>query len=69
MTDIQVECHSGYTYAERPKAFYSDGERLEVETIEAEWRSPAGKHFRVKVKSGSSFDLIYDQTSNVWQIQ
>ena len=64
-----VECHSGHTYAERPKAFNWNGEWIKVETIEAEWRSPQGKHFRVKAENGSVFELIYDETSDDWQVR
>jgi len=64
-----VECHSGHTYAERPRAFYWDNERLEVENIEIEWRSPEGKHFRVKVKDGSVFELIFKVANHNWQIR
>ena len=67
MTDLIVECYSGHTYAERPKTFFQDGKRFEIQTIEAEWRSPEGKHFRVKTKNGDVFELIYDQTSDSWQ--
>ena len=66
---VVVECHSGHTYADHPKAFYQDDERLEVETIEAEWRRPEGKYFRVKTKNGSIFELIYDETTDCWQIK
>jgi hypothetical protein len=66
--DTVVECHSGYTYAERPRAFYRDGERIEIETIEAEWHGLEGKHFLVKVKNGSIFELIYDQAGDNWRI-
>ena len=66
---VVVECHSGHTYAERPKAIYWDNERLEVENIETEWHSPEGKHFRVKVKNGSVFELIFYEASHDWQIR
>ena len=50
-----VECHSGYTYAERPRAFTWEGERLDIETILAEWQTPESKHFRVITKQGQTF--------------
>jgi hypothetical protein len=66
---VVVECHSGYTFPDRPKAIYKDNERLEVETIETEWRSPEGKFFRVKTMNGSIFELFYDEASDNWQIR
>jgi hypothetical protein len=67
--DGVVLCHSGHTYAQRPIAFWWEGERLEVDTINAEWRSPTGKHFRVKTQQGAVYELIYDQASDNWRIQ
>ena len=66
--DVVVECHSGYTFPERPKAIFQDNERLEIEVIEAEWRSPQGKFFRVKTIDGGIFVLFYDEASDTWQI-
>lgn len=68
MTAAVVECHSSHTYAERPTAFRWEGKKLEVDTIQAEWRSPEGKHFRVKTTDEAVFELIYDQASDNWQI-
>jgi len=63
-----VECHSGYDYAERPVAFYWDGQRIEVETILAEWRTPNHKGFRVQSPKGRVFELFFDQVSDTWEI-
>lgn len=67
--DAVVECHSGHTYAQRPTAFWWKGERLEVETIEDEWRSPEAKHFPVITKNGEKFKLIYHEAGDSWQIE
>jgi hypothetical protein len=67
--DVVVECHAGHAYAQRPTAFWWEGERLEVEAIEAEWRSPEAKHFRVKILNGAIFELIYQQASDHWRIE
>ena len=64
-----VECHSGYAYAERPIAFYWEGERLEVSTVESSWRSPAGRYFRVLSSAGSRFELIYNEADDAWEIR
>jgi hypothetical protein len=64
-----VECHSGYTFPQRPKAIRKDNERLEIEVIETEWRSPQGKFFRVKTIDGSIFVLFYDEANDNWQIR
>ena len=67
--DVVVECHSGYTFPQRPKAIHKDNVRLEIEVIETEWRSPQGKFFRVKTIDGSIFVLFYDESSDNWQIR
>ena len=69
MKEASVECHSGHSYAQRPIAFWWESERIEIDTIEAEWRSPTGKHFRVRTKNEAFFELIYHQASDDWQIK
>jgi hypothetical protein len=63
-----VICHSGYTYAERPVAFFAEGQRLEVCGVETEWVSPAGRGFKVRIQDGRRFKLIYDQLGDQWQV-
>ena len=69
MTDTIVECYSGHTYAERPKALCHNGKQYEIEAIEAQWRSPEGKHFQVTAMNGDVFELIYDQATDNWKIR
>lgn len=64
-----VECRSDYAYAQRPVALTWDGRRLEVEAVQAEWRTPAGKHFRVRVAAGRVFELTYVEQLDEWHIQ
>jgi hypothetical protein len=64
----KVECHSGYAYAEKPLAVHWEGQRLEVASIEAEWRTPAGRSFRVRTRSGQRFELAYIELDDNWQI-
>lgn len=68
MISAPVECHSGLEYAERPTALGWQGERLEVEAVEAEWRTPEGKKFRVRTTGGQVFELVYIEWSDEWQI-
>ena len=68
-TDSVVECHSGHTYAQRPTVFWWEAERFEVASIDAEWRSPVGKHFRVTTKYETIFELTYHEASDSWQIR
>jgi hypothetical protein len=68
MTDI-VECHSGFVYAERPVALTWDGQRLEVDSLLAAWRTPGERRFRVRTRNQIIFELAYSEAGNEWQIQ
>jgi hypothetical protein len=64
-----VECHSGYAYAERPVKFYWQGEYLEVKSIEASWRTPAERFFRVRSQDERIFELNYNEIEDEWKIK
>jgi hypothetical protein len=64
-----VECHSDYTYAERPIALTWEGQRLEIVQILAEWRTPEKKFFRVRTIDGKDFKLVYSPATDEWQIE
>jgi hypothetical protein len=63
-----VECHSGYTYAERPVALHWEDVRLEILEIEARWRIPGGLRFRVRVEDGRVFELFYGELYDEWRV-
>jgi hypothetical protein len=63
-----VECHSGFTYADRPVALTWEGRRLEIAQILAEWTTPEKKHFRVRTSDGRLFELACSQITREWQI-
>ena len=67
MRDL-VECHSGYAYAERPVALQWEGQRLEITEVEAEWRIPGGRCFRVHVQDDRRFELFYGELYDEWRI-
>ncbi len=64
-----VECYSGQTYAERPLAFYWEGERFEITEILSRWRSPGETYFLVRVEDDRIFQLVYYDTEDVWSIE
>ena len=63
-----VECHSDYTYAERPVALTWEGRRLEIIAIPLQWLTPDEKCFRVRTSDGQEFELAYRETTGEWQI-
>jgi len=66
--ELNVECYSGASYPERPVALRWQGERLEVQEILLEWRSPTGKGWRVKAGGEQLFELFYDEEKDEWQV-
>jgi len=64
-----VECHSGHTYAQEPRAFAWEGERQVVDQVLDRWRLPAGPAFRVRTAAGQLFDLRYDEAEDQWHIR
>lgn len=64
----QVECRSDFAYAQRPVAFYWQGERLEVAEIVTQSRNPTGISFRVRTKESGIFDLDYDINTDQWSV-
>jgi urease accessory protein UreE len=64
-----VECHSGFTYADRPVALTWEGQRVEIDRILAEWRNAEKKIFRVYTNDGREFELAYNQATDEWQIK
>jgi hypothetical protein len=67
MSDL-VECHSGYTYAERPVAFQWEGRRRVVAEILKDWRIPGAHCFRVRTGEGETFELFYGELYDEWRI-
>jgi hypothetical protein len=68
MSSEIVECHSGYTYAERPTALRWKGKRLAIEAVEQSWSVPGGRRFRVRTEDGRVFELFYGELYDEWRI-
>jgi hypothetical protein len=63
-----VECYSGHTYAQEPRAFVWQDQRYIVRTVEWAWRTPEGPCFRVRTADGGRFELIYKEADERWAI-
>jgi hypothetical protein len=61
--------YASYRYPERPRAFIWAGEWVVVETVERQWRVPAGPIFRVRTDDDCRFILAYNEASDTWDIQ
>ena len=64
-----VECYASTRYPERPRALLWEGERLAVEEVEHQWRTPSGPAFRVRTADGQRFTLAYDEAADTWDVQ
>ena len=65
----RVECYSGHTYAQEPRAVVWQGCRSPVARIEGHWRTPEGPAFIVETDRGTRFELRYSELGDVWTIQ
>jgi hypothetical protein len=71
---VQVECYSGYTYAQEPRAIEWRGQRYEVKQVVKRWRTPHGPGFCVEVAGISNLqspisrlvDLTYWEIEDKW---
>jgi hypothetical protein len=66
--ELVVECHSGFTYAQRPTVIHWQGRRLEIEQVEAEWRVTEGRRFRVRTHDSQVIELVYLEEQDEWRI-
>jgi hypothetical protein len=64
-----VECYSGYRYGERPLALHWQGKRLKIEKVEIQERRRQGWFFRVLTDDEQSFELLYDESLDNWEIK
>jgi len=63
-----VECYSGYTYAQEPRAFTWEGSRRHVVEVVATWREPSGPGFLVRADDGQRYKLQYHEAKDAWQV-
>jgi hypothetical protein len=68
LNNLEVNCYSGQTYAERPKSFIWEGIEYEVEEIEKEWREPQERHFQVRTRDNKLFQLCYNESQDQWSL-
>jgi hypothetical protein len=65
----RVECYSGHTYAQEPRAVVWQGRRFPVVRIERRWRTPEGPAFWVETETGIPFELHYGELEEIWTIR
>lgn len=65
---VEVRCYSGHTYAQRPVAFYLEGEEYQVKEVLKTWREPRRVLFSVATAEGRAFTLAYDEGNDDWHL-
>ena len=66
--DVSVECYSGHTYAQEPRAFVVDNERRMVTLVRKRWHEPAGPRFEVLADDAATYVLAYDEATDRWHV-
>jgi hypothetical protein len=64
--EVSVKCYSGYLYAEEPRSFVWQGSELKVESVQAAWREPGKRLFKVVTLDGRLFELCYNEATDHW---
>ena len=65
----QVECYSGHTYAQEPRAVIWQGRRYLVAAVLQRWRTPGGPAFWIETETGERFELHYTEETDTWRIR
>ena len=64
--DIRVGCYAGHRYPERPQWVEADGTRVEVASMESEWREEERLGYRVTLRDGRRMLLYYVPNDDRW---
>jgi hypothetical protein len=68
MSDLRVECYSGYRADQRPLRFILRGHSFEVTEVQDQWYSPGTMYFRVRTADGDLFVLRHDEVQDLWTL-
>ena len=67
-SDAVVECYSGHTYAQEPRAFRLADQRRTVTMVHRRWREPAGPCFEVLADDAHVYVLVYNEITDSWDV-
>ena len=65
-TETEAKCHSGYIYADQPRAFIWQGKELRISSVVKAWQEPGRRIFRVVTEDGKLFELCYNERTDRW---
>ena len=64
--ELKVGAYAGASYPERPLWIERGGQRIEVTSVEAQWREQERIGFRVRLADGESILLYYVPELDLW---
>jgi hypothetical protein len=68
MSELKVDCHSGYKADQRPLRFTLGDKVLLVEEVEDQWYSPEAIYFRVRAHDGNMYVLRHHEAEDRWTL-
>ena len=68
MSEMRVECYSGYRADQRPIRFTLRGHVFEIIEVQDQWYSPGAVYFRVRAEDGDFLVLRHDEAQDVWSL-
>ncbi|MGH9574293.1 MAG: hypothetical protein ACRD40_12280 [Candidatus Acidiferrales bacterium] len=68
MSEIYVDCYSGYRADERPLRFAIRDHLFEVRAVDDQWYSPDATYFRVLAEDGNYYVLRHDGAQDLWTL-
>ena len=63
---VRVGCYAGHRYPERPRWVELEGVRVEVDSVESEWREEDRFGYRVALRDGRRLLLYYVPSEELW---
>ena len=64
--ELKVGAYAGQRYPEQPLWVELEGERIEVASVESEWREEERLGFRVTLRDGRRLLLYYVPNEDLW---
>ena len=68
MSDMRVQCYSGYRADETPLRFVLRGREFQVNELDGRWYSPDASYFRVRADDGNYYVLRHDAGQDFWSL-
>jgi len=68
VSEIRVECYSGFRADERPVRFSIRDHLFDVREVDGQWYSPDATYFRVLADDGNFYVLRHDEGQDLWTL-